>query len=373
MYTEQDLVAIAKRENNTKRSYLVVNKLQAKHVAVSPSKALNMFWALGDEVKKKYPKEKLLLIGFAETATAIGAAIATELDAYYMQTTRESIENVEYLFFSEEHSHATEQKLIKTDLDTVIGKVDRVIFIEDEVTTGNTILNIIKIMEKVYSEHIKFSVASILNGMNGEAKALYESRGIETIYLVKTNHDAYAEIADKFCGNGDKHVLSNENCGVSYKEVEVSHYLNARRLNQGCDYRKACERLWEAVKTSVAIGTQKRVLVLGTEEFMYPSIFVGEKIEKEQNEVRCHSTTRSPIEVSMEREYPLHTRYELASLYDKNRKTFLYDIGAYDIVLILTDADNQESEGIQTVLQALQMSGNKNINLIRWCNHEELI
>ena len=34
MYTEKQLVAVAKRENNTKRNYLVVNRLQGKHVPV---------------------------------------------------------------------------------------------------------------------------------------------------------------------------------------------------------------------------------------------------------------------------------------------------------------------------------------------------
>ncbi len=50
--------------------------------------------------------------------------------------------------FSESHSHATEQKLVKTDLDKIIGKTDRIIFIEDEVTTGNTILNIVRLIQK---------------------------------------------------------------------------------------------------------------------------------------------------------------------------------------------------------------------------------
>ena len=42
-YQQKDLVRIAKRENNTKRNYLVVDPLQGKHVPVEPSKALNLF------------------------------------------------------------------------------------------------------------------------------------------------------------------------------------------------------------------------------------------------------------------------------------------------------------------------------------------
>lgn len=108
MYSEEQLVRIAKRENNTKRSYLVVNRLQGKHVPVRPKEALSMFSELAGLVKEAYGGERLLLVGFAETATAIGAALAIELDTLYMQTTREEVPGAEYLYFSESHSHATE-------------------------------------------------------------------------------------------------------------------------------------------------------------------------------------------------------------------------------------------------------------------------
>ena len=46
-YTEKDLVKVAKRENNTKRNYLVVDPLQGKHIPVVPSKALDLFCCSG--------------------------------------------------------------------------------------------------------------------------------------------------------------------------------------------------------------------------------------------------------------------------------------------------------------------------------------
>jgi hypothetical protein len=89
MYTEEDLVGIAQRENNNKRKYLVVNKLQGKHVPVVPSEAMKLFDSFAGIVYHTYQWEKLLLVGFAETATAIGAALATKMDCFYIQTTRE--------------------------------------------------------------------------------------------------------------------------------------------------------------------------------------------------------------------------------------------------------------------------------------------
>lgn len=395
MYTEAELVRIAKRENNTRRKYLVVNRLQGKHIPVSPKEALQMFRSLAELIKEAYPSERLLMVGFAETATAIGAAVAIECQAAYMQTTREVIDGVDYLYFSESHSHATEQKLVKTDLDKIIGKTDRIIFIEDEVTTGNTILNIVRLIQKTYAKPVSFAVASILNGMNEEALENYKNLKIPVHYLVKTAHDTYTEIAEQYQADGTCHICTKpqEKEVEQQKEVqqqiemqqtkeaqqpievqEISGWINARRLHTADTYKQACEQLWQEIqqkygytKYTKETETGRRILVLGTEEFMYPALYVGAKLEETGYTVRMHATTRSPIAVSKEEKYPLHTRYELASLYDKNRITFVYDLTEYEEVLVLTDAQNQETEGWESLQRALTLNQNRQIRGIRWC------
>lgn len=395
MYTEAELVRIAKRENNTRRKYLVVNRLQGKHIPVSPKEALQMFRSLAELIKEAYPSERLLMVGFAETATAIGAAVAIECQAAYMQTTREVIDGVDYLYFSESHSHATEQKLVKTDLDKIIGKTDRIVFIEDEVTTGNTILNIVRLIQKTYAQPVSFAVASILNGMNEEALENYKNLKIPVHYLVKTAHDTYTEIAEQYQADGTCHICTKpqEKEVEQQKEVqqqiemqqtkeaqqpievqEISGWINARRLHTADTYKQACKQLWQEIqqkygytKYTKETETGRRILVLGTEEFMYPALYVGAKLEEAGYTVRMHATTRSPIAVSKEEKYPLHTRYELASLYDKNRITFVYDLTEYEEVLVLTDAQNQETEGWESLQRALALNQNRQIRGIRWC------
>lgn len=395
MYTEAELVRIAKRENNTRRKYLVVNRLQGKHIPVSPKEALQMFRSLAELIKEAYPSERLLMVGFAETATAIGAAVAIECQAAYMQTTREVIDGVDYLYFSESHSHATEQKLVKTDLDKIIGKTDRIVFIEDEVTTGNTILNIVRLIQKTYAQPVSFAVASILNGMNEEALENYKNLKISVHYLVKTAHDTYTEIAEQYQADGTCHICTKpqEKEVEQQKEVqqqiemqqtkeaqqpievqEISGWINARRLHTADTYKQACEQLWQEIqqkygytKYTKETETGRRILVLGTEEFMYPALYVGAKLEEAGYTVRMHATTRSPIAVSKEEKYPLHTRYELASLYDKNRTTFVYDLAEYEEVLVLTDAQKQETEGWESLQRALTLNHNRQIRGIRWC------
>lgn len=367
MFETQNFIKIAKRENNKKRNYLVVNALQGKHIAVEPSKAFLMFEELALKIKERYQNEKLLLIGFAETATAIGAAVASYCNTWYMHTTRETLENVNYIYFSEQHSHATEQKLVQDDIDKIKDTIDRIVFVEDEVTTGKTILNIIDILNKYYPQ-IKYAVASLLNGMNDEAIFLYKQRKIDLNYVVKTNHESYTQIAEQYAGNGMYMTLDQLKAveNIQYKMVYINGYMDTRRMVDIKQYNKTVEKLFLNIEKEFYFSQYKSVLVLGTEEFMYPAFVIAKKLEKMVSIVRFHATTRSPIIVSSESTYPLHTRYELESLYDKKRKTFIYDLYKYDCVLVITDAPNAKKEGLDTLLAALSVSGNKEIYVIQW-------
>lgn len=469
IYQEQDLVTVAKRENNTKRNYLIVNRRQGKHIPVCPKEALEMFSALADIVRQAYRNERLLIIGFAETATAIGAAVAVELGQYYIQTTRENVEGVDdYVYFTEAHSHATEQKVVRADVESVVcGRkntyggqtdgtvvtmeeplkpIDRIVFIEDEVTTGNTILSAIekieeletiKAIEKVNGKKLCFSVASILNGMDSAAEALFQKRQIPLHYLVKIDHAKYPQLAENYRGDGNYMNCSNDesesrvkledseinqfgeinginkinqinknNFGanklnnvyylknntnsicfnsacsnINYinnkcyyidgfdnrcfiKEFTVEGCRNARRIQDAKVYQNACEQLCQ--KICAQIEPPDQILVLGTEEFMYPALLLAAKLEEQGKSVRFHATTRSPIAVSTESEYPLHTRYELASIYDNQRKTFVYDLAAYNAVIIISDAPITSAEGKNSIYKALAHSGNQNITLVQW-------
>lgn len=366
MYNETELVRVAKRQNNNKRKYLVVNRLQGKHIPVNAQKAFAMFDELAKTINENYKDEKLLLVGFAETATAIGARLAVKLDSSYIQTTRENIPNVDYLYFTESHSHATEQKLVKNDIDRIADSIDRIIFVEDEVTTGNTIMKIIDILEKAYPKKFKFSVASILNGMDNEALTKYSNRSINIHYLVKTDHSTYTAIADSFKGDGEYFDKNIHTPTLDFYEYTVGNYQNTRRCVNGKDYQSACGTLWENISVHLC-DIPKNCLVIGTEEFMYPALYIADKLSSIGIDTKCHSTTRSPITVSSEESYPLHRRFELASLYDNNRTTFIYDLQRYDCTIIVTDSHYESTVGLNTLINALIMCGNDNIKLFRWC------
>ena len=366
MYKEKDLVRIAKRENNNARNYLVVNRLQAKHIPAVPSEAIGMFDSLAEMIKGRFDAEKTLLIGFAETATAIGSHLAVRLGSAYMQTTREDIEGAEYLYFTESHSHAVEQRLVKNQLSLIAEHINDIVFVEDELTTGNTILKAVGAIKAAYPDRsLHFSAASILNGMDKNALEVFEKENVDVYYLVKTDHSVYPDIAQGYCCDGIyNEVLSSK--GVTAGIHTVKGAPDPRVMTDGKTLCSACSELAERICSRMDKRAGENILVIGTEECMYPAIFTGTELEKRGYRVRTHSTTRSPIAVSGDPDYPLHRRYKLKSLYDSERTTFIYDVDKYDRVLVITDAGAESSEGTDSLVAAIGNAGNDRIDIVRW-------
>lgn len=375
IYREDELVKLAKRDNNKKRAFLLVNPLQGKHIPVSPRESLGLFRNLARKLQEKYPKDKMLIVGFAETATAIGAAIAVEIkeNTWYIQTTRESRVEDECLFFSEVHSHATEQKLVINGLSVVLEKIDRIVFAEDEVTTGNTILNLKRVIEDKYGvRKIKFSVISVLNGMTEENIEEFNKEKIENIYINKIYQKSYEEKLSQYSYNENSRysLCVDENEKHKSNNYTVKEYIDSREVVDMKTYKDRCRNLIMKImeKLDRSNYENKSVLVLGTEEFMYPAMLVAEEIECKLKckEVKFHATTRSPILPSDEEDYPLNSRYELRSFYSSERVIYLYNLKRYDKVIIIHDSNYSEGVGIESLKAALIKNKCKEIIIFQW-------
>ncbi|BCI60956.1 phosphoribosyltransferase domain-containing protein [Solibaculum mannosilyticum] len=363
---QERLVRAAMRENNRKRSYLIVNPSQGKHVPVVPSEALDVFGHLAAKVQESVgTTDPVLIIAFAETATAIGAAVAASLvnPTYLMHTTREDVEDTDFLFFSEVHSHATEQRLALRGLDAVLGEIRHIVFVEDEVTTGNTILNLISCLRKKgIPGDVTFGVASLLNGMLPQHKSKFEEQRVWITYLLHTDNAELERSIGQYAYDGPLLPVCQE-ASIPVKRMCAGGRISPRCVTPVKEYEKACCNLKEEAEKLVP-KEARRVLVLGTEECMYPGLMVAEALQK-GHEVRFHATTRSPILVSGEETYPLHRRNCLLSCYDGTRTTYIYNLTSYDFVLVVTDASATEA-GIKTLSSALEQAGNNAVTFLEW-------
>ena len=360
-YTAAEVLRVAKRFNNTRRNYLLVNPLQGKHLPVRPTVALEMMNSLGIKVAEKFPSARLV-IGFAETATAIGAVVAKNLsdDCFYLQTTRENFAG-NFVEFLEEHSHAPEQKLFAENLSTLIDTAPEVVFVDDELSTGKTLRNIIRQLKKNFPalDGKKICAASIINRLTDENFAALADENITCVSLVKLNETFDAsnfQVAEaQSVTPADKKFSSHE-----FKfTVDPRRGIEIGKYFAQCD--AAGNFVVDMLKREKISGD---VLILGTEEFMLPAIVAGSRLEAKNFSVVTHSTTRSPIGICDAENYPIRAGFKLRSFYDENRTTFVYNLRHYDAAVIVTNAQNF-SAGLDDLISALNIYGVENIFIVR--------
>ena len=348
-YNICEMITIAERDGNKKRPYLLLNKLQAKYLPVDPTIALGMFDELFNQIKVDMTNKNILVIGFAETATAIGARVAENIEKIYhatvtyLPTTREIYEIPTMVEFEEVHSHAVEQILYGDK--KLFEAADYIVFVEDEVTTGNTILNCVKKLNL----KCDYIVASILNCMSEEELEKFKRNSITPYWLVKTDKSGFEDIGE----NNHKNIPYRLFPMIPNKSL--SHKISNPRLGVDIQkYKKECEEISELIS-----DVKDNTLVLGTEECMYPAIKVAEQLkEKSGKEVFVSATTRVPACINEDLNSPLQTRKKIQSCYGR-RDTYIYNLKTYNEVIVITDGKwNSE------LISALFSAGNHNIKII---------
>lgn len=371
-YTREQTLRIAKRFQNRKRAYLLVNPLQGKHLPVSPSRALAMMDALGDRLAAAYPDARLV-IGFAETATAIGAAAAGRLgpDCRYIHTTREAFSPGEtWIEFLEEHSHAAEQKLNGDRLAEWFAAPGPVILVDDEISTGKTLLNMVDQLRARYPALAgkEIVAASILNRVAPEQQRRMEQAGVRSVALVKLPQEDYTALVEPIQVREAEAVtpLSADFCSM---QLACGGLKDPRLGLPLGEYARSCMDMAEAFLARLAgqFRPGSRVLVLGTEECMYPALILGTGLERRRGDCRvlCHATTRSPIGVSGEVGYPIRSGGRLPSFYQPERTTYIYNVDRYDGVIVVSDTPAEGTQALRALLAAFPLGRDARIFYIQ--------
>lgn len=376
-------ITVEKRDKNTKRDFLFVNKEQCKHIPCKASDMIDMCKALGEGVAsilKERKSKSCLVIGFAETATAIGQIVADTLDfgvkqcaVKYTVTTREDVQGTENLLtFEEEHSHATTQKLLCVEgvTDNDISDYDTVVFVDDELTTGNTIINFIKALKSKSKTEFNghFVVASVCNWQDTASKKRFEKHGIETVALFSGEiADVNAKVIGEYSENSGlmEYVPSSSN--VTYLDLRDTEYkemmFESSRVVDDIMYKReyaveTCDKILDLLGVDIRNNGYKHIRVIGTEEFMYVPIKLAlglEKTVKGGVDVVCQATTRSSIAVSKEHSSfkdNIVCKSKVSSVYSKDRNTYIYNLvhrakgssteREQELVLLITDSSNEK-------------------------------
>ena len=168
-YQLEDLLGFAQRIN-PKRAFLFVSKVLGRHIPVAPSTMRHAFTDLANLVPDDLP-EPILVIGMAETAVGLSAGVHQALQTRYPQalllnSTRHAQHDGNHdksshsllTTFSEDHSHAS-QHLIYQSADRVtqaqLLASKTLIMVDDEASTGNTCVNVVTALRNAGLDHLE--------------------------------------------------------------------------------------------------------------------------------------------------------------------------------------------------------------------------
>lgn len=363
------VITVEHRSNNPKRDFLFVNGVQCKHIPCSPSQMIEMCKQLADRVNNELKgKYNILIIGFAETATAIGTIVGEHIIGakYILHTTREGVkDSIEVVTFEETHSHATTQKLL-VNKQFDINKYDYILFVEDEISTGNTILNFINAFEKQHNTNengdklreIRYGVASVCNWQDSEMKDRFKQLKIDTFALVTGDlKDVNSKMLEDTRVNVKEHS-DNISYTTDSPDVILNGYSTFFENRTGHELnRTETNRKIEAMFESLCkiCSNLKNIHIIGTEEYMEIPIKLGKILEERGANVICHATTRSKIDVLSETDSKISitSRHRVPSAYDYKRDTYIYNMDKYcDVTIVITDTHNKEA--FMSLLSSLQ-------------------
>ena len=395
----KDIITVEHRLNNKKRDFLFVDRVQGKHIPVEPHKIDELVSELACKVSSCIPgHHSVLVIGFCETATALGEILASKLSCcdYYMQTTREQIDQEKLFNFSEEHSHATEQLVYVNSEDKEeyhMKTFDTIVFVDDEISTGKTIVNFVNALKQhgLVKDDVKYIVASICNWQDDKNKQLFIENNIIGVSLIQGQlKDASVKMNVESIADGetDLYSLADELGVAKDREIVIDGVPFNLFLYNRCGH--ACEDDWsvsnyfaklafEAIMNDLdksEIDKQSaeklKIDVIGTEEFMHVPIITGEALERVTKDVTFHATTRSPIDICRESielnnnniKKGITHRYKIHSAYDKDRVNYIYNLYKADRVYVITDSLDVTDRFKQDIIKAVKLAGCSEVKII---------
>ncbi|THA33155.1 phosphoribosyltransferase [Streptomyces sp. A1277] len=324
----RELLGLALRRN-PKRAHLLVSNVLGKHVPQRPSVVYAAGFDLGRRVRALLGEEgarRAVVLGYAETATGLGHSVADGLgDAPYLHSTRRPVPGVARAGgFEESHSHATSHLLLPEDPELLAadghgrdGSPHSVlVLVDDEFSTGNTVLNTIRALHERYPRDRYVIVALVDMRSPADRGRLAEFAaeiGARVDLVVRST--GTVGLPDDVLAKGQALIAEQESApGAGRRAEEQSPGTGIRtRLDLPWPagvpdggrhgFTPAHRALLEpalpalADRIAQALGdAPRRVLVLGFEELMYAPLRLGTALEERTNaEVRYSTTTRSPV------------------------------------------------------------------------------
>ncbi|MGX6605935.1 phosphoribosyltransferase family protein [Micromonosporaceae bacterium Da 78-11] len=342
------LVGLAVRRN-PRRAHLLVSRVLGKHVPADPHVVLDAGHRLGEQVRQRLGGGEAVVLGYAETATALGHTVADALgDAVCLHSTRRAVPGFTPVGgFAEEHSHATEHLLLPADPGLLLD--DRpLVLVDDELSTGTTALNTI---DDLHRRHPRphYVIAALVD-VRGDADRermtdFAATRGIQ-VDVVSTARGELSlppDIQARARAITDRFAVPPAEPRSSASVTRVALPWPAGLPESGRHGFTAADRarLDEALPAlAAAVPAVGRLLVLGTEELMYvPLRLAAALADRGDGPVLFASTTRSPVVAVDQPGYPIRSVLTFAAHDGGDGARYAYNLVGLDVDAVLLVVD----------------------------------
>ncbi|GAA1321808.1 phosphoribosyltransferase family protein [Pseudonocardia xinjiangensis] len=308
-----------------------------------------------------------LVLGFAETATALAHCVAEGLGgAACLHSTRRPVPGYAVAGgFTEEHSHATHHLLLPADT-ALLHSGAPLVLVDDELSTGRTALNTITALHRTAPrEHYVVAALVDVRPAGNELVDGVAALGarLDVVALARAAIELPADLADRAAALraelGDAlppppvpppHGREPRLPTVALADLgwPAGVPAGARHGFTPHDHRRladALPRLGAGLARAAGLVPGERTLVLGTEELMHLPLRLAQTLADAGHHVAFSSTTRSPAVVVAAQGYALTSGITFPAHDDPADgpgPRFAYNVGggdgpAWDHVLVVVD------------------------------------
>ncbi|MFH8615655.1 phosphoribosyltransferase [Streptomyces sp. NPDC017979] len=324
------LLGLALRRN-PKRAHLLVSNVLGKHVPQSPAVVYGAGYDLGVRVREllgEAETARAVVLGYAETATGLGHCVADGVAlAPYLHSTRRPVPGVPSAGgFEESHSHHTSHLLLPADPGLLTG-TGPLVLVDDEFSTGNTVLNTIRTLHERYprQRYVIVALVDMRTPADRERLTAFAAELGARVDLVALASGTVG-LPDDVLAKGVALVAQEEArrpvtdapaTGAVPRQAPLdwpADVPDGGRHGFGPDHRQRLETALPALAAALAAelpSDARRVLVLGCEELMYAPLRLATALEAQLADdvlVRYSTTTRSPVLAVDDPGYAIRTR-----------------------------------------------------------------
>jgi len=279
-----------------------------------------------------------VVLGFAETATALGHCVAEALGgADYLHSTRRPVAGVATAgSFVEEHSHHTGHLLLPSDPALLAGPRPLVL-VDDELSTGRTAVNTIAALHRT-APRAHYVLATLIDLRDDALAGLPDGVRVDVVALTRARLTLPPDLADRAAalraelagatadaGPGRDGAAPAVTCRDAIGAPAAGADAPARVLLSDLGWPAglpagarhgftaahhrllavALPELGAALARAAGVRPGERTLVLGTEELMAVPLRLAAALADAGHDVRFSTTTRSPAVVADEPDYAL--------------------------------------------------------------------